>query len=441
MKNHWIMTLLVAAAVLLGPAACDKDKKKTKTPDKVDTTAGGTETEGEGDEFGLGATGTYSLGETDTDSTIDEPAPSLADVGSKAKETGKKYTDEGIALLAGGNMSGASAKFKDALDADPKAHVAAYNLGVISEKGGKFAQAKTYYKQSFTAKPDYGPAVAAYVMLEYRTTGSRSSALKFIEAKAQKYKDAYEIQSAYAKLLVDDNQVSKAMDVAKSVLKKDERNVQAMVALAKAYYKNDQTEFAKYIVTQAQDIDSSDPEIYVILANIALASDNKKLAMGHLKKAVELNPKLVEAQNNLAVLLLDGASFDEAAAHLEAIVPYASYKAEIFLNLGEAYRGMKKWKEAIDTFKQAEKLGAPKSMLYFNLALLYFSADSIPGLSKKQAYEKSRSYFIKFRDEVGAKAAMEEIDVDTYLKRLDKMISIQEKLEAKKAASGGGGGG
>jgi hypothetical protein len=36
---------------------------------------------------------------------------------------------------------------------------------------------------------------------------------------------------------------------------------------------------------------------------------------------------------------------------------------------------------------------------------------------------------------------MEEIDVDTYLKRLDKMISIQEKLEAKKAASGGGGGG
>jgi tetratricopeptide (TPR) repeat protein len=146
----------------------------------------------------------------------------------------------------------------------------------------------------------------------------------------------------------------------------------------------------------------------------------------------------VEAQNNLAVLLLDGASFDEAAAHLEAIVPYASYKAEIFLNLGEAYRGMKKWKEAIDTFNQAEKLGAPKSLLYFNLALLYFSADTIPGLTKKQAYEKSRSYFIKFRDEVGAKAASEEIDIDSYLKRLDKMISIQEKLEAKKAASGEG---
>jgi tetratricopeptide (TPR) repeat protein len=438
MKRNLTMMLLLSAAAAFAAAACDKDKKDTKTPDKVDTSGEGAETGGEGDEFGLGATGTYELGETDTGSTIDEPAPALADVGSKAKETGQKYTDEGNALLAGGNMSGAAAKYKEALDTDPKAHVAAYNLGVISEKGGKFSQAKNYYKQSFTAKPDYGPAVAAYVMLEYRTTGSRSAALKFIEPKAQKYKDAYEIQSAYAKLLVDDNQMSKAMDVAKGVLKKDERNVGAMVALAKAYYKNGQTEFAKYIVTQAQDIDASDPEIYVVLANIALASDNKKLAMGHLKKAVELNPKLVEAQNNLAVLLLDGASFDEAAAHLEAIVPYASYKAEIFLNLGEAYRGMKKWKEAIDTFNQAEKLGAPKSLLYFNLALLYFSADTIPGLTKKQAYEKSRSYFIKFRDEVGAKAASEEIDIDSYLKRLDKMISIQEKLEAKKAASGEG---
>ncbi len=440
MKRNWTVVLLVASAALFVAAACDKDKKETKTPDKVDTGGTGDETAGGEDEFGLGATGSYSLGETDTSSTLDEPAPSLADVGSKAKETGQKYTDEGNALLAGGNLSGAAAKFKEALDADPKAHVAAYNLGVISEKAGKFAQAKTYYKQSFTAKPDYGPPVAAYVMLEYRTTGSRSSALKFIEPRAQKYKDAYEIQSAYAKLLVDDDQVTKAMDVAKDVLKKDEKNVEAMVALAKAYYKNGQNEFAKYIITQAEDIDASNPEIYVILANIALASDNKKLAAGHLKKAVELNPKLVEAQNNLAVLLLDGASFEEAAAHLEAIVPFASYKAEIFLNLGEAYRGMKKWKESIDTFKQAEKLGAPKSMIYFNLALLYFSADTIPGMSKKQAYEKSRSYFIKYRDEVGAKAASDEIDIDSYLKRLDKMISIQEKLEAKKAASGGGGG-
>lgn len=436
--------IVLAAAVAMALSACDKKKKKTKTPkDEVDTSA--LQSPGEGEEAageeGLTATGEYDLGESGQEATFDEPAPELEDVGKKSKEKGDKITQEGVALLAAGNTSGAAAKFQEALDVDPKAHVAAYNLGVMAEMDGKFTQAKKYYKQAFTAQPDYGPAVAAYVMLEYKTSGSKSEALSFIEPKAKKHPDVAEIQAAYAKLLVDNGQIEKAMTAAKEALKKDERSVPAMVALAKAYHKNGQNEFAKYIAGQAKDIDPQNADVYVVLSYIALADKNKKLAVEHLKKAVELSPNLIEARNNLAVLLLDGANFEEAAVHLEKIVPLASYKAEIFLNLGEAYRGLKKWKEAIDAFAQADKLGAPKSMIYFNLALLYFSADTIAGLSKKDAYKKSQSYFIKYRDAVGAKTAAEEIDIDSYLKRLDKMIKIQEKLEAKKSGGGEGEGG
>jgi tetratricopeptide (TPR) repeat protein len=435
--------IVLAAAAAMALSACDKKKKKTKTPNEVDTSSLQAPGEGEtkGEEEGLTATGEYDLGESDQKATFDEPAPELEDVGKKSKEKGDKITQEGVALLAAGNTSGAKAKFKEALDVDPKAHAAAYNLGVMAEMDGEFTQAKKYYKQAFTAQPDYGPAVAAYVMLEYKTSGSKSEALSFIEPKAKKYPDVAEIQAAYAKLLVDNGQIEKAMTAAKEALKKDERSVPAMVALAKAYHKNGQNEFAKYIAGQAKDIDPDNADVYVVLSYIALADNNKKLAVDHLKKAVELSPNLIEARNNLAVLLLDGANFEEAAAHLEKIVPLASYKAEIFLNLGEAYRGMKKWKEAIDAFAQAEKLGAPKSMIYFDLALLYFSADVIAGMSKKEAYQKSQSFFIKYRDAVGAKTASQEIDVDSYLKRLDKMIKIQEKLEAKKKGGGEGEGG
>jgi Flp pilus assembly protein TadD len=435
-RTRWIVQgLMLTAGLALVLHACNKNKEETKTA--ADETKPPAE-EKTGAEEGAGDITSYTMGETEQKATFDEPAPDLESVGSGAQKEGQKATDEGIALLTGGNTSGAAAKFQAALEADPKACVAAYNLGVISEREGKMTQAKKYYKQAFTAKPDYGPAVAAYVMLEYKTSGSLTAALNFIEPKAKKYPEAWAIQAAYAKLLVEDNQIDKAMGVAKEVLKKDERNVEAMIALASAYHCNGQDEFAKFIINQAKDIEESNPEIYVVLADIAMAAGNKKLASTHLQKAIELNPYLVEAQNNLAVMLLDGANFEEAAKHLVAIVPVASYKGEIFLNLGEAYRGLRKWDDAMDAFAKAEKLGAPKEMIYFNLALLYFAADSVKGLGKKEILLKSQSYFIKYRDEVGAKAASDEIDIDSYLKRLDNMIRIQEKLDAKKSAKTSG---
>ncbi len=427
---------LVAAAALLA-AACDKNKEETTTPDELDKPIlSPADDEGEAGDESYGLEGDLGSGDTD-----DYEVPAAA---AEEPETLDQNTEAGIALLGSGDMSGAKKSFKDALDANPKAHVAAYNLGVIAEKDGDLKTAKKYYTKSFKAKPGYGPPIAAYALVEYKETGSHKTALKFIEPKAQKYPASYATQAAYAKLLVDDGRLSKAMDVAKAVLKKDERNLDAMIALARAYLGNGQYEFARFIVNQARDIDENDPEVYMVLAGIAMEEKKMKLARTHLKKAVELNPYFLEARNNLAVLLLDGANFEEAAGHLEALAAVSEFNAEVFLNLGEAYRGMRKWKEAIKTYGKAEKLGAPKSMIYFNLAILYFSAESIEGMTRKEILRKSQSYFLKYRDEVGAKAASEEIDLDMYLKRLDKMIKIQEKLEAKKAtkkaepAAGGG---
>ena len=436
--NGNTLVCLVAAAALLA-VACGKNGEETTTPDDLDKPIlSPADDEGEtGDE-------SYGLEGDESGESYEYAEPAAAVEKPPEPETLDKSTEAGIALLGSGDMSGAKKSFKDALDDNPKAYIAAYNLGVMAEKDGDLKKAKKYYKKSYKAKPSYGPPVAAYALIEYKETGSHKTALKFIEPRAKKYPTSYAMQAAYAKLLVDDGKLSKAMDVAKNVLKKDERNLDAMIALARAYLDNGQHEFAKFIVNQARDIDDGDPEVYMVLAGIAKAEKKTKLARTHLKKAVELNPYFIEARNNLAVLLLDGANFKEAAGHLEALAAASEFNGEVFLNLGEAYRGMRKWKDAINAYKKADKLGAPKSMIYFNLAILYFSAETIGGMTRKEILRKSQSNFLKFRDEVGAKMASEDIDIDLYLKRLDKMIKIQEKIEAKKkakeakAASGGG---
>jgi len=215
------------------------------------------------------------------------------------------------------------------------------------------------------------------------------------------------------------------------VLKKAQKNAAAKAVLGRAYHKNGQDEFAKYILGQAIENDPNLGEPYFVLAEIALSAGEKKVAITNLKKAVELNPYLVEARNNLAVLFLDGASFEEAATHLEAAVKLAPKNGEVLLNLGEAYRGQKKWKEAVSAYEKAQDLGVPASMIYLDLALLYFSADVIEGMSRKEILLKAQAFFIKFRDAVGAKAASQEIDIDSYLKRIDKMIKIEDKKAAK----------
>jgi len=446
-KNIILTMLLLLVALYF--SACEKNKEKAKTAKDETQLSSQSGEEGEakseGEEGAQSFEGTPSgISGAESGTEGKETPTSLTSQGkvdTQVSQEALKITEEGMELLKGGNIAGAESKFKQAVEEDSNAFVASYNLGVMYERQGNFSEAKKYYKKSFTAKPDYGPALASYALLEYKMGGSLKSALGFLEGVVKKYPSALAAHAAYAKLLAQDKQIQKAMEVAKDVLKKDERNVDAMVALARAYLQNGQNEFARFIISQAKDIDDKNPEVYLVLADIAQAMGNEKLAISYISKAVEIDPYLIEARNNLAVHLIEGGSFEEAEKHLSELARVVPTKSEIFINLGEAYRGMRKWDEAISAFGKAEQLGAPKDVLYFNLALLYFSADSVKGLSKKEILLKSQDYFIKYRNEVGPKVASSSIDLDSYLKRLDKMIKVQEKLEAKAKEKGGEGGG
>jgi len=257
-----------------------------------------------------------------------------------------------------------------------------------------------------------------------------------VQPFATKYPDAAPIQNAYGAILVENDQPGKATEVAKGVLKADEKNVKAMIVLGRAYHKSGQDETARYVLSEALKQDPSDGEIYYAFSLIDLDAKEKKLAVAHLKKAVELTPSLLDARNNLAVLYLDGGSFQEAADQLAAAAKLAPYKGEVFLNLGEAYRGLRQWKDAIGAYEKAEKLGVPGTLISFNLGLLYYSADAIEGMSRKDILKKAQSYFIKYRDAAGPKAAAQDtVNVDEILKLIDAMIKKQEAIEKKKAAA------
>jgi tetratricopeptide (TPR) repeat protein len=193
----------------------------------------------------------------------------------------------------------------------------------------------------------------------------------------------------------------------------------------------------------AEKVDPSVPEIYYLRSLVLEATEYRHMAKTDLEKAIELKPDFVEARNNLAVMLIEGGSFEEAAAHLEKAIKLMPGSSEIHMNLGEAYRGMREWDKAYKHLQKAEELGASKASVALNMAFLFFAADSMAGMNRIQLLESARTRFLQFRDLVGSKKASEYLDIDLTLKQIDKMIKVQKKLaeKKKKAAEGGGEGG
>jgi Flp pilus assembly protein TadD len=437
-----INSRIACAAMPLVLVVCgceEKSKKPPKTAEDESWTP--PESTGEpgpsgidwGDE-GMAGTG-EPVGEEDF-----TPAPPPPPVEDKAKKLGDKLLAEGLMAAQSGNAAQAANSFKGSLEANPASYQAAFNLGVLAERDGKLTTAKNYYKQAMSANPSYGPAVKAYAFLVLRT-GSLKSAMNFAQSKYQKYPKSSGIAVAYAELLVMDGRIDRSIDVAKGALKEDETDVDAMLALARAYIENEQYEFARFILSMAEKIDPDRPPIYYLRSIVLNATGYTHLAKTDLKKAIELKPDFLEAHNNLAVMLLGGGSFEEASTHLEKALKLAPDSHEVHMNLGEAYRGMREWDKAFTYLEKAEDLGASKADIALNMGLLFFAADSMKGMSRVQILESARTRFLQFRDLVGSKTAGEYLDLDLTLKQIDKMIKVQKKIaEKKKAAAGGGGG-
>ena len=66
------------------------------------------------------------------------------------------------------------------------------------------------------------------------------------------------------------------------------------------------------------------------------------------------------------------------------------YRAEIYINLGNAYQGQKKWKLAIQMFEKAASFDENNPNGYYNIGLLYYT--------EMKDYDQAQAYLLKARD-------------------------------------------
>jgi Flp pilus assembly protein TadD len=120
---------------------------------------------------------------------------------------------------------------------------------VLAERQGNDVEARRYYKQALDARPEFGPAVTGIAQIMLRK-GDAAAALSFAQERLEKAPDSTGVRNAVARLKLANNDVPGAIADATTVLRADEKNVEAMKVLGAGYARQGKHELAIAVLAE-----------------------------------------------------------------------------------------------------------------------------------------------------------------------------------------------
>jgi len=392
--------------------------KSASEPGTSEPTSGGEAPAGVGDAPSDAAASSEAdspWGATRAEQCRREAQPTIS---SKAK----KSFDDGVRAAARNDISAAEVNFQAALNKDPKAYPALYNLGVLADRQGNEQDATNYYQRALRALPDYEPAVRGISTIQIRRNQVQA-AVATVEPLANEYRANLEMQALYAEVLVEARRFDEAWMAARRALKCDERFVPALIALVKASRVQGRDELADSILEQAMEIDPEVAELHFLRGEKLEAEPGQlREAMAAYERAIQLRPSYAEARMALGIQLLAGGNYPAALSHFQAAERLVPTLPAIHVNLGDAYRATRQWTEAQRAYRRALELQPKLPEAHYGLGLLFLTAaGDFPGLDELTAYEKAVNEFRTYRGEMGPRLAKDD-QSEEYLRDLDRMI-------------------
>ncbi|MCA9680573.1 MAG: tetratricopeptide repeat protein [Myxococcales bacterium] len=194
------------------------------------------------------------------------------------------------------------------------------------------------------------------------------------------------ITSAKAKQLLRGGQNDKAIDEARKALREHEQNVEAMLVIAEAFYKQGKHELVQSVTGSILKVDEKilTPEeksqAYNLMGFAYLQAGSRGEAYKAFKNAAEADDHNASAWNNLGVQYMWRNDSATAETCFEYAVGLDPKFADAQLNWGAALRANGKISEAESAFQAASKLRPDWPEVHFNLGVLYLDAPTIGSL-------------------------------------------------------------
>jgi tetratricopeptide (TPR) repeat protein len=437
----FLVLIALAVGAVMVAVACGSQQDGTRTADDEDDEGDGEgnaprRTEGDGrprqrqpDE----------VGDTPAEDSSTGDVPEVAEAAKSPPRheidpRAQSNIESGVRRAASGDLSGALNEFEDAVRADSKAYSAHYNIGVIRERQGQSREAREAYQRALEIQPDYERAIDALARMDVRA-GNINAALSFVEQRARQYNGNLPLMVTYADLLVIAERFRDAQQVARQVLRRNERSVPAMLVFAKSNYHLGRLDLALWILEQAAEVDANNAEIFNVRGFVRLARSERLLAIEDFERAVQIRPDYAEAQNNLGVQYLISGRYADAIQHLEAAQRLNPNWVSVYLNIGDAYRGNQDWTKAKNALEKALRLESELPEAHYNLGVLYLAATKIEGMDRSQQLQKSIESFQRYKSMMASRLDRED-PVHRLLQDAQRSLEReQERIQSEREAA------
>jgi tetratricopeptide (TPR) repeat protein len=303
-----------------------------------------------------------------TQTTPGKPGDKSAPTGPiipKLTARGQRLFDEAVAaheeqkrLKVPTDWAALEKKWKAVLSAEdvPEAH---YNLGVIYERTRRPAEARAAYERALRLKPTLREAaVNLAVMMEGE--GNTQAALQTYQGVLKKYPEDATSRVRLAALYHASGQLDEAWRFAREALMRDPKAAGAYKVMMKVALERGNLSMAKLLALRALKLDDRDPALYYFVGQILVKEEDEPGALVQFRKALAQRDDFMPARHELLKMALKKQNWEGVIEQAGRILKYEPKNAEMYLNLGVAYRYLNQPDKAMLAYDQAEKLSGDR---------------------------------------------------------------------------------
>ncbi len=358
----------------------------------------------------------------------------------------KASYERGFSAWTAGDLPAARDAFRDAASKAPSAAGPRYSLGCVRERLGDSQGALDDYKAAYAANARYESAMGAYALLLART-GRGPEAERFLADARAQAPDSRGPMTYLAEVKSIEGDSPGCQQLAQQVLTKTPDAKDAMVVIARDYYRGHRWDLARYalqaILDGADDgsippRDQGNPEALLLRGLIERDMGQRKQAIADFEQAASKRPDLFEAHVNLGEMKLEAGNATEAQTPLENAVRFGPNVAIAHLDLGDCYRLLGRPGDAKKELAAALAMDSTLAGAHYDLGLLYLFSQSVPGASgPDDQLAKAIAELESYKAMRGAKATKGPgDDVDELLstaKRKQSELQIKNQAAAAPA--------
>lgn len=297
-----------------------------------------------------------------------------------------------------GQFQEAEQVFRKVVSLDRKSPRAWYDLGVLLQKmPGRNPEAEEALRNAHGSGQDFPCAVPKELAALLIHKGDDKEAARLLQEAININKDCYCSMTLLAGVASRNHDLGGAKSYFKRALSVKDHGIEAMAGLAQLLVEEGvELDLAHSLISKAMAANAHDAKVLMASALLKKAQGDVAGCLDDLRKALEFNPKFLEAKLFLASIEASGGNADAALAHLTQAMPSLADRRELVSGVVDAAVSLARQGRAKAIFDAIRNVGVVEYLEPLDVALRLTLGEK-PRVAK-EIYEVAKDIVAKIED-------------------------------------------